>query len=124
MNYLSNEEKKEYKEAKRFFGFEATKFIVLMVALLFILGGVSVGYKLTIGKANADANREVFKHTEIYSEGVASNLAKSYKEYNSAETEKEKTVIMNYVIMMYPNLDIDTIENDTLRQFYLKCINN
>ena len=58
------------------------------------------------------------------SEQAASFLAKSYKEYSDAETENDKNTIMEYVIMRYPNLDTDSIDNSTLKQFYIKCLNN
>lgn len=100
---------------------------ILLVSLLVItvLGGVfGVGYTLTIGKWKKNADREVFKNSVAYTEQAASFLAKSYKEYNKAESDTEKNTIMEYVILRYPNLDTDSIDNSTLRQFYIKCLNN
>lgn len=90
-----------------------------------ILGGIGgVGYTLTIGKWQKNAEREVFKSSTAYTEQAANFLAKSYKEYSDAETETDKNTIMEYVIMRYPNLDTDSIDNSTLKQFYIKCLNN
>ena len=95
------------------------------IAMVTVLGGVSGGaYTLTIGKEKENAEREVFKDSVAYTEQAASFLAKSYKEYNDAETDADKKTIMEYVIMRYPNLNTDSIDNSTLRQFYIKCLNN
>ena len=99
---------------------------VLVTALIIILLGgiVTVGYTLTIGRAQKKAERAVFKESITYTEQAASFLAKSYKEYNEAESNEDKDAIMEYVIMRYPNLDTDSIDNDTLKQFYIKCLQN
>ena len=99
--------------------------IIAGVAILAVLGGVGqVAYTRTIGKAQTNAEREVFKSTVAYTEQAASFLAKSYKEYNEADTDADKNAIMEYIIMRYPNLDTDSIDNGTLKQFYVKCLNN
>lgn len=99
--------------------------ILIAIAVLSILGGIGgVGYTLTIGKWQKNAEKEVFKSSTAYTEQAASFLAKSYKEYNEAESDTEKNTIMEYVILRYPNLDTDSIDNSTLKQFYIKCLNN
>ena len=85
--------------------------ILIAIAVLSILGGIGgVGYTLTIGKWQKNAEREVFKSSTAYTEQAASFLAKSYKEYNGTESETEKNTIMEYVILKYPNLDTDSID--------------
>lgn len=99
--------------------------ILTGIAIVASLGGVGgVAYTRTIGKAQKNAEREVFKDSVAYTEQASSFLAKSYKEYNDAETDADKKTIMEYVIMRYPNLDTDSIDNSTLKQFYIKCLNN
>lgn len=99
--------------------------IIIYISIAAILISLAnIVYKKTISKWEANAEREVFKETVAYTEQAASFLAKSYKEYNEAETKSDKKTIMEYVVMRYPNLDTDTIENDTLKQFYIKCLNN
>lgn len=99
--------------------------VLLAVVIIIMLGGIiGVGYTSTIGKAQKNAEREVFKDSVAYTEQAASFLAKSYKEYNDAESDKDKDVVMEYVIMRYPNIDTDSIDNDTLKQFYMKCLEN
>lgn len=124
----NNEFKKEFDNelrnatyATRKAGFKVLVYAFLLTAVIGVFG---VGYKLTIGKANKNADREVFKESVTYNEQAASFLAKSYKEYNDAETDEDKNTVMEYVIMRYPNLDTDNIDNEKLKQFYIKCLNN
>lgn len=99
--------------------------ILIAIAVVVVLSGIGkVGYTLTVGKWQKNAEREVFKDSVAYTEQAASFLAKSYKEYSDAETETDKNTIMEYVILRYPNLDTDSIDNSTLKQFYIKCLNN
>ena len=95
------------------------------LAIITVIGGLGgVAYTRTIEKAQKNAKREVFKSTVAYTEQAASFLAKSYKEYNDSETDADKKTIMEYVIMRYPDLDTNSIDNSTLKQFYIKCLNN
>lgn len=121
---FKNDVRKEVKEAT-YVGTKVTiPAIVWILAVVFVLGAAGVVYTQTIGKAQKNAEREVFKDSVAYTEQAASFLAKSYKEYNDAETEQDKDTVMEYVILRYPNLDTDSIDNSTLRQFYIKCLNN
>lgn len=90
--------------------------IVLVIAILGSIGGVL--YK----KWRVDQDREIFKNSVTYTEAALTFLADSYQQYNDAENEAEQRTIMQYVIMRYPNLDVDNIENQTLKQFYNKCL--
>ena len=94
----------------------------ILLALLAVI--IVVGGTYTAIQWETEAEREVFKQTTTYSEAAASFLADSYKQYNDTETEADKNTIMEYVIMRYPNLDTDSIDNDTLRRFYNQCLNH
>ena len=99
--------------------------VIVIVLVLTLLGGISgVIFTMTIGKARVDAEREVFKSSVAYTEQAASFLAKSYKEYKDSESDSDKKAVMEYVVMRYPNLDVDTIDNEVLKNFYIKCLNN
>lgn len=110
-----NQEFKELDYVWKKIGFRVL-IIILIVGLLSTMGNVL--YK----EWKTDKDRDIFKNSETYTESAASFLADSYKEYNEAETDAEKNAIMQYVIMRYPNLDMDNIDNMTLRQFYNKCL--
>lgn len=92
--------------------------ILIVVLLVIIFGGIGLAYK----RVYVDANREIFKHSVAYTETAASFLAKEYQEYNKAETDVEKTAIMQYVVDRYPNLDLGDIENSDLKSFYRECL--
>lgn len=90
--------------------------IIGLLAIVIIVGGTytAIQWDAIVGKWEIEAEREVFKQTTTYSEAAASFLADSYKQYNDAETDADKNTIMEYVVMRYPNLDTDSIDNDTL----------
>lgn len=93
--------------------------ILLVVGVLVTL---LVFGKVMLKKFTVEKEREIFKQSVTYTENAASFLADSYKQYNEAETESEKRTIMEYVIMRYPNLDVDGIDNEKLKNFYNKCV--
>lgn len=92
--------------------------IGVILLLVVIFGGIAFGYKMFA----VEANHEIFKNSTAYTEATAEFLAKSYREYNKAETEDEKAAIMDYVVKRYPNLDLDKIENYDLENFYRQCL--
>lgn len=121
---FKSEVDKEIREGSYVAGQIGKRALIVVLAFI-VLGGIGgVGYTLTIGKWQKNAEREVFKESVAYTEQAASFLAKSYKEYNETESDAEKKTIMEYVILRYPNLDTDSIDNSTLRQFYIKCLSN
>lgn len=98
--------------------------VIAVILVMVVLAGIGgIGYTLTIGKWQTNAEREVFKNTTAYTEAAAQFLADSYKEYQEADTDTAKKAVMEYVIMRYPNLDTSAIDNSTLKQFYNKCLN-
>lgn len=128
MSKLDREFKEEFDNSYREGMYVISKIgltIFVIVVVLAIFGGIgSVMYTSSIGKAKVDAEREVFKSSVAYTEQAASFLAKSYKEYKDSESDSDKKAVMEYVVMRYPNLDVDSINNDELQQFYIKCLND
>ena len=100
--------------------------LLALLAIVIVVGGTytAIKWDMIVDKWQTEADREVFKQTTTYSEAAASFLADSYKQYNDAETDTDKNTIMEYVVMRYPNLDTDSIDNATLRQFYNQCLNH
>lgn len=100
--------------------------LLALLAVVIVVGGTytAIKWDMIVDKWQTAADREVFKQTTTYSEAAASFLADSYKQYNDAETDVDKNTIMEYVVMRYPNLDIDSIDNSKLRQFYNQCLNH
>lgn len=100
--------------------------LLALLAVVIVVGGTytAIKWDMIVDKWQTEADREVFKQTTTYSEAAASFLADSYKQYNDAETEADRDTIMEYVVMRYPNLDTDSIDNSTLRHFYNQCLNH
>lgn len=100
--------------------------LLALLAVVIVVGGTytAIKWDMIVDKWQTEADREVFKQTTTYSEAAASFLADSYKQYNDAETDADKNTIMEYVVMRYPNLDTDSIDNVTLRSFYNQCLNH
>lgn len=100
--------------------------LLALLTVVIVVGGTytAIKWDMIVDKWQTEADREVFKQTTTYSEAAASFLADSYKQYNDAETDADKNTIMEYVVMRYPNLDTDSIDNSKLRQFYNQCLNH
>ena len=100
--------------------------LLALLVVVIVVGGTytAIKWDMIVDKWQTEADREVFKQTTTYSEAAASFLADSYKQYNDAETDTDKNTIMEYVVMRYPNLDTDSIDNSKLRQFYNQCLNH
>lgn len=100
--------------------------LLALLAVVIVVGGTytAIKWDMIVDKWQTEADREIFKQTTAYSEAAASFLADSYKQYNDAETDADKNTIMEYVVMRYPNLDTDSIDNSKLRQFYNQCLNH
>lgn len=90
--------------------------ICIIITALGVIGGLAIKW-FTVGQ-----ERKIFKNSITYTETAASFLADRYKEYNDAKTMADKIAIQKYVIMRYPNLDADDIDNMELRSFYLNCL--
>lgn len=120
---FKNEVDSEFREGDYIARKSGFRVLVVVLLVVIIAGIGGVGYTLTIGKWQKNAEREVFKDTVTYTEAAAQFLADSYKEYQEADEDVERTAVMEYVIMRYPNLDTNSIDNKTLRQFYNQCLN-
>lgn len=95
--------------------------IRIFLAIL-IISILSIFAHFAYKEWRVEKERNIFKNSTTYTESAASFLADSYRQYNLTDDDAEKESIMEYVIMRYPNLDTKTIENDTLIQFYNKCL--
>lgn len=100
--------------------------LLVLLAVVLVVGGTytAIRWDAIVSKWETEAEREVFKQTTTYSDAAATFLADSYKQYNDAETDADRDTIMEYVVMRYPNLDTDSINNVVLRRFYIQCLNH
>lgn len=122
MSKLDKEFKDEINQEFRVSDYVFKKIAIRVLAIILVVGIFSSVGGFAYKRIKIDQDRKAFKNSVTYMESAVSFLADRYQECNKAETAAEKTAIMKYVVMRYPNLDVDDIENTTLKQFYTKCL--
>lgn len=73
------------------------------------------------GVRYANADREIFKNTVTYNEGVLDDLAKYKFQYDTAEDDVERAAIADLVRSRFANFDKSKIENKDLKEFLEDC---
>jgi len=90
--------------------------IILFVALYFGLGYLGVIGTKTVGKAQQNANREVFEQTQSYVEGKRQELIKLHHEWIKADADS-KIAIEATIRSSFANFDESKIEHPELYNF-------
>lgn len=90
--------------------------IILLIALSFGLGYVGVFHTKTVGKAQQNANREVFEQTQSFVEGKRQELVKLHHEWIKASDE-DKLAIESTIRISFANFDENKIEQPELYSF-------
>lgn len=111
------EMKKALKEIISEFGFVAWILILTLFAIA-VLGVGGLVYKSTIGKADADIQREVFENNKSHVHAMIEDLSKYKLELARTEDEVERKAIINFIVENYATFDGELIKNDSLRVFY------
>lgn len=93
--------------------------IGLFVGLSYGFGWIGVHQTRTIGKAQQNAQREVFEETQSYVFARRQEALKFYKEYQSADVD-EKTAIEMMVSHSFADFDEAKLEG-RVRDFVEKC---
>lgn len=122
MNKLDKDFKKEVDDSIDEGSYIVWKVGIRILLVIIVISVLSVFGNVFIKKYKTEKNREIFKKSVTYTESACSFLSDCLKQYNEAKTEVEKKTIMEYVTMRYPNLDLEDIDNELLRQFYRKCV--
>lgn len=91
--------------------------IIVSLGLVFGIGWTGVHYTNTVEKAQINADREVFKDSKPFIEGMTSDLAKYKFELETEKDNTAKKAIINLIISKYGNFDTNKIEDVTLRNF-------
>lgn len=76
-----------------------------------------------LGSAYTEADREIFKESTTYNEGMIDDLAKYRFEFNLAEDEIERKAIAELVTSRFANFDDSKIKDNELREFLNNCRN-
>jgi hypothetical protein len=103
-----------------FLGFLA--FIILIAGLTLGFGWFGVYATKTVGKAQQNANREVFEQTQSYVEAKRQELVKLHHEWMQA-SETDKLPIESIIRQSFANFDETKINDPDLYSF-LKTIKN
>lgn len=92
--------------------------IVMWILVLAVIGGL-FGFGARYFGVNAD--REIFKQSVTYNEGMLDDLAKYKFEYDTAKDDIERAAIASLVRERFANFDKSKIENRDLRLFLEEC---
>jgi hypothetical protein len=95
--------------------------IAVLIGLYFGLGYLGVIHTRTVGKAQQNAQREVFENTQSYVEGKRQEAIKFYKEYREAKTDADKNAIKMMVSQNFANFDQDKYLEEPVRTFVYNC---
>lgn len=90
-------------------------FVVLMFGLE--LGSIKLGGILKTERANVE--RQVFKETKSYNEGMANDLANYKLEYELSQDEVERQAIRRHIIDKYSDFDETKLQSYSLKQFLI-----
>lgn len=94
---------------------------LVFVALYFGLGYLGVLGTKTVGKAQQNAQREVFEETQSYIQGKRQELIKLHHEWMSADNESKKS-IESTIRMSFANFDETKLEDTPELYSFLKKI--
>jgi hypothetical protein len=93
--------------------------ISIIVGLSYALGWIGIHQTLTVGKAQQNANREVYEQSQSYVEGKRQEASKLYLEYKKAD-EAGKGYIKTIVAHSFANFDENLLQGE-IRGFVNMC---
>ena len=94
--------------------------IVALIALTFIFGWFGVGYTATVGKAQQNAETDVYYSSQSYIDGVAHDLGDLRLQYNTAKGSDEKSAIKSTIAHRYANFDKTKLRDAELQDFLVQ----
>ena len=118
---VSKEFKDEYKQEEAEITYVLRRCITWFVSIVVILGIVFGGINIAERYVKKNADREIFKQSVTYNEGMLDDLAKYKFEYDTAEDDIAKEAIKTVVRSRFANYDRSRIENIELRRFLEEC---
>lgn len=93
--------------------------VVVICALTF--GGLA--YRRYFAPKSQSIDREVFKETKSYNEGMVQDLSKDKLELSQTKDKDARKAIVEHIIEKYSNFDENRIENRELRNFLIEIKN-
>lgn len=116
---FKNEVNQEFKEG----GYIGKKIFVRCLILFIICGIIGSGWYGISKYYKTNIDRQIFKQSIAYNEGVLDDLAKYKLEMVKAEDAVERSAIAEMVVTRFANYDESKIENDDLVDFLKDCRN-
>ena len=107
-------------KTKIIFGFIA--FIVVIMLLGLSFGWFDVFYTKTVGKAQQNANREVFEQSQSFIEGKRQELTKYHHEWVMDKDQTDKLAIESTIRSDFANFDENKIIDPELHQWLDYCL--
>lgn len=107
----------EYAEVK----YSITKILLDIVKWVLILGIILGCFGFGFKYFSTNADREIFKQSVTYNEGMLDDLAKYRMEMIEAEPGVEQEAIQDLINNRFANFDESKIESRDLRNFLNDC---
>jgi hypothetical protein len=102
----------------KIFGLSVGVFVGI-VAFVFMMGLVGLGYYKFFAPKKENIRREVFEQTQSYVHGKIQDLAKYKKEYDEAESVESKNAIRSVILVRFAEFDESKIKASALRGFLI-----
>lgn len=96
--------------------------IGLMIGLSYGFGWIGVHQTSTIGKAQKNANREVYEESNSFVTGKRQEAIKYFKEWSECDTEADKEAIEYVASMSLSDFNEDKYINDIKLLNWIKSI--
>jgi hypothetical protein len=97
--------------------------IVAIIAVMFATGMLDVFYKNTVGVADANADRNVYKEGQAYQEGMIDDLSDLKLQLDKEQDPIMRTALIKTITSKFANFSPDRIENQNLRDFLIDIQN-
>ena len=88
--------------------------IIDLIALTFIFGWFGVGYTATVGKAQQNAETDVYYSSQAYIDGKKTDLGNYRVQYIQAKSADEKAAIKSIILNDIKNLNDKYLSPDEL----------
>ncbi|MDD5738495.1 MAG: hypothetical protein PHY72_01005 [Candidatus Pacebacteria bacterium] len=106
------------KDEVRVFGI-AVSWVVLVVVIVFILGGAGLAYKMIFAPRHAAVDRQVFEESQSYVQGKIQDLSKYHNEYQKTDDIAAKEAIKQLIIQQFAQFDSNKVVDVNLRKFLI-----
>jgi hypothetical protein len=94
--------------------------IIFSAGTVFVLGYTNVFYTKTVVKSQQNADREVFKETQSYNDGMAQELSKLKLEYEKATDPVDRNAIEFKIKHDYADFNEQNLQSEGLKAWLIK----